>query len=75
MAGPGEGKKPIKVIAYIHQSGKSGAKITHIDIEGPEIAKIIRPGESTYCAGKPGGVFIGLKKAMLARAERLLKKL
>ncbi len=74
MSGPGLGKKPIRVTAYIHQAGKSRAKITHIDIEGPEIAKIIKPGESTYCAGKPGGIFIGLKKTMLARAEKLIKK-
>jgi len=46
----------------------------HIDIESPELNKIIKEGEATYCAGKSGGVFIGLKKEMLERAERFLKE-
>jgi len=74
MSGPGYGKKPIKVKAYLHEAGKSGARITHIDIEGPEISKLIKPGEATYCAGKEGGVFIGLKKEMLIRAKKMLGK-
>ncbi|PIU75682.1 hypothetical protein COS75_02940 [Candidatus Pacearchaeota archaeon CG06_land_8_20_14_3_00_35_12] len=74
MSGPGYGKKPLKIRAFLHEAGKSGARITHIDIEGPMISKIIRPGEATYCAGKQAGAFIGLKKSMLARANRLLKR-
>jgi len=75
MSGPGEGKIPLKnVKAYIHMKGKSRARITHIDIESPDIAKIVKPKESTYCGGKPGGVFIGLKKQMIKRAEKLAKK-
>lgn len=74
MSGPGYGKKPLRVRAYLHEAGKSGARITHIDIEGPEISNLIKPGEATYCAGKEGGAFIGLKKAMLERAKKLLKK-
>jgi len=74
MSGAGEGKHKIKVMAYIHEKGKSNARITHIDIESPVIAKIIKPGEATYCAGKPGGCFIGLKKNMLARAAKMFKK-
>lgn len=75
MTGPAEGKYEIKnVKVYIHKAGKARAKITHIDIESDEIAKIIKPGESTYCAGKEGGCFIGLKKEMLKRAEKLIKE-
>jgi hypothetical protein len=36
--------------------------------------KIIKDGESTYCAGKPGGVFIGLKSEMIKRAEKLVEE-
>jgi len=75
MSGPGEGKFEIKgVKAYIHIKGKSNARITHLDIESDEIAEIVKEKEATYCAGKPGGVFIGLKKEMIQRAERLAKR-
>lgn len=74
MSGPAEGKIEIKDIkAYIHVKGKSRARITHIDIESDVISKIIMDKEATYCAGKPGGCFIGLKKEMLKRAENLIK--
>lgn len=75
MSGPGEGKHRVRdVKVYLHEKGKSNARITHIDIESEELAKIIRQGEATYVAGKPGGVFIGLKKDMLERAEELVRK-
>ena len=74
MTGKAEGKHKIKCNVYLHEKGKSRARITHIDIESHIIAKIIKDGEATYCAGKPGGCFIGLKKEMLKRAENLLKK-
>jgi len=74
MTGKAEGKHTIKVKAYIHEKGKARARITHIDIESPEIVQIIKPGEVTYCAGKPGGCFIGLKKQMIPRAEKLIGK-
>jgi len=75
MSGAAEGKYPIKnVKVYLHEKGKSNARITHIDIESDEIAKIIRDGEATYTAGKPGGIFIGLKKEMIGRAENLIAK-
>lgn len=73
MSGEGPGKYEIKnVKVYIHKKGKSNARITHIDIESDEIAKIIRDKEATYCAGKQGGIFIGLKKEMIKRAEKLI---
>lgn len=75
MSGPGEGKKLLgKASVYLHEKGKSRARITHIDIELDKLNKIIKDGESTYCGGKTGGVFIGLKKEMLQRANKLIKK-
>jgi len=75
MSGPSEGKIELNSVkAYIHIKGKSHARITHIDIESPELNKIIKPKESAYCGGKPGGVFIGLKKNMIKRAEKLVER-
>ncbi len=75
MSGPGEGKKFLgKAEVYIHEKGKSMARITHIDIELPELNEIIKPKEASYVQGKEGGVFIGLKKEMIKRAEKVLKK-
>lgn len=71
MSGPSYGKKKIKVNTYIHEKGKSEARITHLDLEG-EISKIIQPGEITFVKGKEGGCFIALKKEMIKRAEKLL---
>lgn len=72
MSGPGEGKYELKgVRVYIHEKGKSMASVTHMDIEG-SIEGIIRPGETAFVRGKPGGVFIALKKDMIKRAERLI---
>lgn len=75
MSGPGEGKKLIgKANVYIHEKGKSNASVTHIDIELDKLNNIIKPGENTYCGSKEGGIFIGLKKEMIQRAEKILKK-
>ena len=75
MSGEGEGKIKLgKADVYLHVKGKSNAKITHIDIELGELNKIIRDKESSYAGGKGGGVFIGLKKAMIERAEKLHEK-
>ncbi len=75
MSGPGPGKKRIgKADVYIHEKGKSGASVTHIDIELPELNDIIKPGENTYVGAKKGGVFLGLKKEMIKRAEKKLSK-
>ncbi len=73
MSGPGEGKKLLgKADVYIHEKGKSNARVTHIDIELEALNNIIEPGEATYVQGKEGGVFIGLKKDMISRSEKLL---
>ena len=76
MTGKAEGKIELKgAKVYIHVKGKAKARITHLDIEHSMINKIIKPKEATYCAGKEGGCFIGLKKEMLKRAEKLIKKI
>ncbi len=75
MSGPREGKIKLgKADVYIHVKGKSRAQITHIDVELDALNDIIKPGESTYVGGKKGGVFLGLKKDMIARAEKLTKE-
>ena len=74
MSGEGEGKIELKgAKVYIHQKGKSSARITHIDVEHPELNDIIKEKEATYAAGKAGGFFVGLKKEMLKRAEEFIK--
>jgi len=75
MSGPGEGKLELKgAKVYVHVKGKSNARITHIDVEHPALNRIIRPKEATYCAGKQGGFFVGLKKDMIRKAENIIKK-
>ncbi|MFH1637674.1 MAG: hypothetical protein ABIB71_04600 [Candidatus Woesearchaeota archaeon] len=73
MTGEAEGKHELKGIkVYIHEKGKAGATVTHIDIEGEAIASVIKEGETTFVKGKSGGVFIALKKPMIERAEELI---
>ena len=75
MSGPGDGKLFIgKADVYIHVKGKSNATVTHVDIELDELNDVIKPGENTYVGSKVGGVFIGLKKEMIEKAEKIAKK-
>lgn len=75
MSGPGEGKIKLgKADVYIHLKGKSRATVTHLDIELDELNDIIKPGENSYVGAKYGGVFLGLKKEMIERAERKATK-
>ncbi len=75
MSGSGEGKHFIgKADVYIHVKGKNGAMVTHLDIELDKLNEIIKPGENSYVGGKEGGVFIGLKKEMIKRAEKSVSK-
>ncbi len=75
MSGEGEGKIKLgEAEVYIHLKGKDGARITHVDIELDGLDKIIKLGEATFCQGRDGGVFLGLKKEMLRRAEKLARK-
>lgn len=72
MSGPGAGKIHLgKADVYVHLKGESGATVTHVDIELPELNDIIKAGENSYVGGKEGGVFLGLKKEMIQRAEEL----
>ena len=75
MSGPGEGKIHLgKADVYVHLKGKSRATVTHIDVELDALNDIIKSGENTYIGSKDGGLFIGLKKEMISRAEKLVKK-
>ena len=74
MSGPGLGKIKLgKADVYIHLKGKSRATVTHLDIELPELNEVIKPGENSFIGGKHGGIFIGLKKNMIERAEKKAK--
>ena len=75
MSGKGEGKILLgKADVYLHVKGKSGASVTHVDVELDELNKIIKKGESSFVGGKKGGVFLGLKKEMIGRGEGLVQK-
>jgi len=76
MSGPAESKIEIKgAKVYLHKKDPlTRSRILHIDIESPVLNRIIKDGESTYCAGKPGGVFIGLRSEMIKRAEKFLNE-
>jgi len=76
MTGPAESKIGIEAKVYIHKKDPlTRSKIPHIDIESPVLNEIIRPNETTFVSGKEGGVFIGLKREMLARLEKLLERI
>ena len=76
MTGPAESKIEIEAKVYIHKRDPlTRSKIPHIDIEAPILNEIIKPHETTFVSGKAGGVFIGLKREMLARLERVLQRL
>ena len=74
MSGPAPSKIEIQgVKVYIHlKDSETKSRTLHIDIESPELNKIIKERERTYCGGKRGGIFIGLKKDMIKRAEKYL---
>ena len=70
MSGPLPTKKLLKgAKVYIHYKDEY-AKVVHIDVEHPDLNKIIKPKEATYCAGKKGGFFVGLKKVMQDRVKK-----
>jgi hypothetical protein len=73
MSGPGEGKIHLgKADVYLHLKGKSGASVTHVDVELGALNDIVKPKESSFVGGKSGGVFLGLKKEMIQRIENSL---
>jgi len=76
MTGPAESKIEIEAKVYIHKKDPATrSKIPHIDIEAPILNEIIKPNETTFVSGKAGGVFIGLRREMLERLERVLERL
>lgn len=74
MAGPHESKTELEgAKVYVHERDEaSGANVTHLDVEHPDLNEIIRPGENTFVGGKDGGVFVGLKEEMIERAEQFV---
>jgi len=76
MTGPAKSKIEIPARVYIHKRDPlTRSKIPHIDIESPVLNEIIKPNETTFASGKDGGVFIGLKREMLDRLEKVLQRL
>lgn len=75
MTGPHPSKYELEgAKVYVHEKDEaSGAQVTHIDVEHPDLNEIIEPDENTFVGGKEGGVFIGLKDQMLDRAEEYLE--
>lgn len=71
MAGPHPAKVELEdARVYIHVKDEaSGANVTHIDVEHPDLNDIIESDENSFVGGKDGGVFIGLKDEMIERAE------
>ena len=45
--------------------------VTHVDIELDELNDILKPGENSFVGAKDGGVFLGLRKEMIKRAEKI----
>lgn len=75
MSGPHPSKIELKnAKVYVHKKDESsGSANIHIDVEHPEINKIIKSGENTFVGGKDSGVFIGLKNEMIERVEKWVK--
>ncbi|MDY6778471.1 MAG: hypothetical protein SVU32_07420 [Candidatus Nanohaloarchaea archaeon] len=71
MSGPAESKHRLEnATVYIHRKDEdTNSQAIHIDIEHPDLNEIIEPGENTFCGGKDGGVFLGLKDRMQDRAR------
>ena len=75
MTGPHPAKFELEnARVYIHvKDSASGATVTHIDVEHPDLNEIITPSENSFVGGKDGGVFIGLKEEMIKRAEEYVR--
>lgn len=75
MAGPHPSKIELEdAKVYVHKKDEaSGSQNIHIDVEHPDLNKIIESGENTFVGGKKGGVFIGLKNEMIDRAKKFVE--
>lgn len=76
MSGPAESKIELEdAKVYVHkQDDSTRSRAIHIDIEHPDLNKIIESGENTFCGGKDGGVFLGLKSEMQQRAKEYVEE-
>ena len=75
-AGPAASKIEIPAKVYIHKKDPlTRSKVPHINIESPVLNEIIKPNEVTFVSGEEGGIFVGLKREMLARLEKVLEQL
>lgn len=74
MSGPHPSKIELEdAKVYIHKKDEaSGSQNIHIDVEHPDLNKVIEPGENSFVGGKNGGVFIGLKNEMIKRAKEFV---
>lgn len=72
MSGPAESKVELEgAKVYVHRKDEeTRSNVIHIDVEHPDLNRIIKEGENTYCGGKDGGVFLGLKNEMQDRARK-----
>lgn len=71
------GKVPLtgaKVYLHLVDDG-TGSHAVHLDVEHPDLARIVQPREACFAGGSERGVFIGLTPPMLERAEAFLKRL
>lgn len=76
MSGPAESKVELEnATVYVHKEDEATrSRVIHIDIEHPDLNEIIEPGENTFCGGKDGGVFLGLKGEMQDRAKQYVEE-
>lgn len=60
---------------FIHVSEHEGEPLFHIDIDHPDLNKIILPKEASYVGGRDGGIFVGLRPTQADRAQSYVKDL
>lgn len=91
MTGPGEGKIALEAEVtvtdggkrrlegaevYIHVRGYSLARVTHLDIEHPELDGLLPAGGGRFLtvAGRPGGIEVRLERARISVRCGLLNR-
>lgn len=58
---------------YLHVSEFEGEALLHIDVDHPDLGRIILPREASYVGGREGGLFIGLRPQQTERAQDLVR--
>jgi len=88
MTGPGLGKlllqnarvfidkKEIEASVYIHVKGFSLARVTHLDVEGEELNKVLKPKEGGFFSiyGINGGIEAKIKKIRIRVMHDILNE-